>query len=959
MIATTRPSWINDVVCRLWEDRGSLFDLSSQLREELSSIKPKPEELRLLAQEFFQAATMTSYPDVKMLECVKMLSHSELISWIDLLRIITGFTQFQRLRCVVALCGLLESELPHIQCSFSHISECLALTEAIMDVFVWLVEALNAYYDLDDFEVVDVESTLVGTFSSFLNDPFVFRLMSLATKKYSAIINSAIVQRLYDLWQRDIPNCSVNYEELKDSFSRIFDPPKFENSEITMKYNFRRSGIRSLTAVFSCFRVLAAVEEVADTMLLFGQINAIGHHEIVSDMLHASFMILLEEQETRDNCKSSIEMFFYVKMPRVWAAMIKMGMKSESVVRGVQHMLSECRQVIDNVDSIVKDNTIRAIVRQLISEKVMSDADGEKLIAHRNEQLKMIQGLACLTRDDVQRQTQVAVVLSAVQARHVIDKLWTMQEKLMTVLTRLIGSGGYAFDAFCSSYGLEGTLGEMSSKLASLNLLSESPSNACVDRNMTFDLTFTMLTRIVYKYSNLSLDELVTDPRGGPDNTACAFYQWSSRYVKRISSNSQDIYDNDFPAVPPELKAVYKERVLRLKERQLFWDPLKCNYGQLLHEMPIVGEVILDFFKERKHIEEDVSRIFAAFRKANCLLVCIIQWLECQPPSEARRQMARCIKMVLEESVPDEKEEKDRQIWLFTRMVCRRQLEEMCECDSIIPPMTITLMAIAKRSFPTLHRRQVPDKEMLKKAWLYAQRQNWASPNVLHLIDHCNRAGAHKSWFEFYMHHMMKLRCPDVMNRAIETICACLLLEPQETLITACVLMVDFMMDKKSQVQFEVPYVIPLVKLLTQVMLMSVWIIDREHKRVNSLRTGEPKQKRSRLSGDGQIHPSIKILQETVEVAINKFVKESSQGSLYQPISSVCHIVRMIASAPESEAKQLLLPYVKHLLFFQLARLEPRSISFELFSTFCDPANEDHDLEKLKFLCLLRKSGGL
>ncbi|ETN86411.1 hypothetical protein NECAME_16360 [Necator americanus] len=528
MVSTSRPSWISDVVCRLWGDRGSLFDLSSQLREQLSSIKPQSDELRLLAQEFFQAATMTSHPDLRMLECIKMLAHSE-----------------------------------------------------------------------------------------------------------------------------------------------------------------------------------------------------------------------LEEQETRDNCKSSIEMFFYVKMPRVWAAMIRLGMNPESVVRGV----------IDNVDSIVKDNTIRAIVRQLVSERVMSDADGDKLIAQRNEQLKMIQGLACLTRDDVQRQTQVAVVLSAVQARHVIDKLWNMQEKLMTVLTRLIGSGGYAFDAFCSSYGLEGTLAEMSSKLASLNLLSESPSNVCVDRNMTFDLSFTMLTRIVYKYSSITLDELVRDPRGGPDNTACALwvncivnYQWSSRYVKRISCNSQDHAGSDLPVVPPELKAAYKDRVLRLKERQLFWDPHTCNYGQLLHEMPIVGEIILDCFKERKHIEEDVARIFAAFRKANCLLVCIIQWLECQPSSEARRQMARCIKIVLEESVPDEKEEKDR--WLFTRMVCRRQLEEMCECDSVIPPMTITLMAIAKRSFPTLHRRQVPDKEMLKKAWLYAQRQNWASPNVLHLIDHCNRAGAHKSWFE-------------------------------------------------------------------------------------------------------------------------------------------------------------------------------------------------------------------
>ncbi|VDO24912.1 unnamed protein product [Haemonchus placei] len=799
MVTTARPSWISDVVCRLWEDRGSVFDLSSQLREELSSIKPKSDELRLLAQEFFQAATMTSYPDHRMLECVKMLSHSELISWIDLLRTITGFTQFQRSRCVVALCGMLESELPHLQCSFSHISECLALTEAIIDVFVWIVEAIQAYRDLDDFEVIDVEGVLFQTFSSFLNDPFVFRLMCLATKKYAAVIKSSIVNKLYDLRYQDGTSVILNYEELQNSFLRIFDPPKLESSELSVKYNFRRSGIRSLTAVFSCFRVLAAVEEVADTMLLFGQINAISHHEIVSDMLHASFMILLEEQETRDSCKSSIEMFFYVKMPRVWAAMIRLGMKPESVVRGVQHMLTECRQVIDNVDSIVKDNTIRAIVRQLISERVMSDADGELLIAQRNEQLKMIQGLACLTRDDVQRQTQVAVVLSAVQARHVIDKLWNMQEKLMTVLTRLIGSGGYAFDAFCSSYGLEGTLGEMSSRLASLNLLSESPSNVCVDRNMTFDLTFTMLTRIVYKYSNLTLDELVTDPRGGPDNTACAFYQWSSRYVKRISSNGQESFERDTPLVPPELKAAYKERVLRLKERQLFWDPVVCNYGKLLHEMPIVGEVILDFFKDRKHIEEDVSRIFAAFRKANCLLVCIIQWLECQ----------------------------------------------------------------------------VPDKEMLKKAWLYAQRQNWAGPNVLHLIDHCNRAGAHKSWFE---------------------------------------LMVDFMMDKKGQVQFEVPYVIPLVKLLTQVMLMSVWIIDREYKRVNNWRNSEPKQKRARMSGEAQIHPSIRILQETVEVAINKFVKESSQGSLHQPISSVCHIVRMIASAPESEAKQLLLPYLKHLL---------------------------------------------
>ncbi|KAJ1357814.1 hypothetical protein KIN20_016054 [Parelaphostrongylus tenuis] len=96
MVVTSRPSWVGDVVCRMWGERGSVFDLSSQLREELSTIKPESDELRLLAQEFFLTGTMTSDPDQRMLECVKMLCHSELISWIDLLRIVTGFTQFQK-----------------------------------------------------------------------------------------------------------------------------------------------------------------------------------------------------------------------------------------------------------------------------------------------------------------------------------------------------------------------------------------------------------------------------------------------------------------------------------------------------------------------------------------------------------------------------------------------------------------------------------------------------------------------------------------------------------------------------------------------------------------------------------------------------------------------------------------------------------------------------------------------
>ncbi|VDM62182.1 unnamed protein product [Angiostrongylus costaricensis] len=52
MVVTSCPSWVGDVVCRLWGERGSVFDLSSQLREQLSAIKPESDELRLLARGF-------------------------------------------------------------------------------------------------------------------------------------------------------------------------------------------------------------------------------------------------------------------------------------------------------------------------------------------------------------------------------------------------------------------------------------------------------------------------------------------------------------------------------------------------------------------------------------------------------------------------------------------------------------------------------------------------------------------------------------------------------------------------------------------------------------------------------------------------------------------------------------------------------------------------------------------
>lgn len=35
---------------------------------------------------------------------------------------------------------------------------------------------------------------------------------------------------------------------------------------------------------------------------------------------------------------------------------------------------------------------------------------------------------------------------------------------------------------------------------------------------------------------------------------------------------------------------------------------------------------------------------------------------------------------------------------------------------------------------------------MLKQAFTYARQQGWASPNVLQLVDRCNKAGVVENW---------------------------------------------------------------------------------------------------------------------------------------------------------------------------------------------------------------------
>ena len=92
----------------------------------------------------------------------------------------------------------------------------------------------------------------------------------------------------------------------------------------------------------------------------------------------------------------------------------------------------------------------------------------------------------------------------------------------------------------------------------------------------------------------------------------------------------------------------------------------------------------------------------------------------------------------------------------FVFIMCRPILDEMIDTQIVASPIPNALMIIANRDVPKMRRNQIPDQEILRKAWFGIQRNNWASPYILRILEHANRARTHKEWIhvsgtsEFY-----------------------------------------------------------------------------------------------------------------------------------------------------------------------------------------------------------------
>ncbi|CAI5452330.1 unnamed protein product [Caenorhabditis angaria] len=421
----------------------------------------------------------------------------------------------------------------------------------------------------------------------------------------------------------------------------------------------------------------------------------------------------------------------------------------------------------------------------------------------------------------------------------------------------------------------------------------------------------------------------------------------------------------------PPLPFVDKETALKylakLKERE----PISDNSDNLLdippliHAIPVIGEILLEEFGgkrvDKENSVENIVNILFALQELSCLFICLVQWLDCQKDSGARRSLASAMLQALEKCADDKTTK-----WVYILDILRQTMIEMSEKNPVYPEVTCTAFSTSRRYCPGILRDEVPDLVKMKSAWYYMQNHGWATPHALRILEQSNNAGEYNLWIHLYMNKTIKMGCGDEMMKCVDMIAAFLILDPFNCLIRMHENLYEFWFSeeasKTNDDRFDPASLMPIIRIMTNVMMLSVWALEQQQKKCGE--NEEPPAKKSAL--DEQIStPEMDdpdsprkwahLLDGLIDVTINRFRKTLREGVLSPAVCAISHLMNSIAGAPECRAKELLVKRIDPILIFELAYIDPCCVTYEMLQEFCDPQNEQHNREKLRFLCAQRR----
>lgn len=962
--------WIVPLVTRTFINQLTPMEFGALLKAHTNNYGCDENQMRIVASTLLRFATVSDVPHRRCLQCMEALVKAEVLRWAEFIDVVSQFRHFDRVPCVEALATILQNSVPMLRCSYAVERECFEMCSALVTVMNWCILALE-----DSLKSGSQRSTiaLIRCARAYADSKFVRALLYLHERikgeniNYIADAVSSFAQSYKEYNE---------LEELANSLKQFGKCPA-EKIDDNLCGQIKQShpAIRTLVSVFEGFRMTKKVDQMADAFYEMAEILEFPPAVMFEDMIRGSLLIMLDVKESLGEELVASQAFFYVKLPQIVKHLLAVGVPMAALVSALETIGSN-KTLLNQVDMKTKTNTLQHLLEQLNSAGVIDESVVKRLVEKRQQLLLMYSPE--LYQMLVQAQATGAVhqplILRANSAKMAVDKMLRQSSNaVINVLLKLAsGSGGLVtFDSVCASFCADGNLTYFSSRLAMINGQSERPEGMDADdgrqRALAFNLSFILLTRMRFIYNDLRPSELVNGSSRNIDNTRTCFFKFASQFGWTAAGGAPPLTFTD------EQKAPYVERVNMLKHAQPFWDPRTVNYAELVDMVPYIGELLLDDFKATKlenhdHLNESIKNVLHAFRDdANFMIVCLVQWMCSQPVTDARQGLVKSFINALEYPHQMNPTQQERFRMVLTSAACRRTLDDLSICDRLRDPRFTWIINCAKRKLPTVpftlpaNNAQSSDAEMLKQAFTYARQQVWGSPNVLQLVDRCNKAGVVENWCMVWLNSMLKLSTNDEMITAGELCLAAGVMSPVPCMLSFARSITEFILEQNTEFGCVEPKALISAKFLVHCLQLALTAFWRQQKeRLSKVsKSDESERKRMKSESEEDEAEDGNPVERSIQVIFEKFLRETRAGQLKSTITFVFHFMVSLASAPRNASTRRIIEMLPYELMINLARLDPHTFNLDLYLPLIDLSNVANTRRALQFTCLLRRLGGI
>lgn len=644
-----------------------------------------------------------------------------------------------------------------------------------------------------------------------------------------------------------------------------------------------RPAIITLGSIFANFLVLKSAEEMADSFLTVGDVLGYSHRRILSDILRSAFLVQLETSHSDPNGdrETMADMYLYIKVPQILNQMKQYGVKSSDVHSALDEICN-CTKLLDELDIKKKANTFGYFLDELKKVGLIDDSYSN-LLMEKRKKLSHSTQVDCLSNFI----SNIALIETGKKATKTFSLgIHSVQEKAKwcNAIKKAMQSynNDIIVDIICSLFCVDGKLSNLSNKLAILNASTEQPSNdsndPCMEeRPFIFDYTFLLLSRILYVYTDLRLDELVNGSSNSnesieSDNRTKVFYKWTSNYLEKLGSG-----------IPIPVDEKRKEKFmsqfnLMKQQKQPYWSGSDA-FGDVIELTTLVGSLLFDQYRRGSPDPTDISNVLLTFRSMPCLLLTLVQWMETQTPSVPRQALARAIRDLDDANSANKRTRVQQQpgttenrSWTYVLFISRKRVRNMSEGvrqkKHHYPwPIGFVQQPLSSSNLCPYQTTEVPDEQTIKDAFMQAFQRGWASPDIISFINFYNKAVKHNIWCHCWMRQMMKQSTADEMEVAAELCLAAALTYPVACLMEMTKKIVDaalFDMKAPATEQHETsesttkvswglnpaPLAIEatvLAKLLLHVLTLLLWAEDRRQISINNRKSNRISSRKRKL----------------------------------------------------------------------------------------------------------------